>query len=248
MSPKFPHFLRCENFSTSIRNLPFFVSSPMRPELLPPNKSPNVSLKEPVGSDTTTATDRLRQVQHQFHTAVCTRDDGQCVVTGERFRVSAHNVQAAHIFPLGQEGSENAARDAGLSTLNDISNGILLSSEWHAAFDKYQWCFDADGVIHLEDVIVNIATFSAFANQKIKQHTSLIGFPPRAVLAKRWEWHQQHRQNPVTAPLSTVIQLSTNQLCEKCLNNTRNLQCDHGKCRKCCMSDGGCHLRSHNVP
>ena len=123
-----------------------------------PSMSPNSIPSEveihalSVGDESSQSASSTRgHVQDLFRKGVRARDSNTCVLSGTKLRPKTGNVQAAHI--LGAEKSLELARSqGGIFNPCDTSNGMLLESSLHSAFDSFQWCMDEFLNVHVTEV------------------------------------------------------------------------------------------------
>jgi hypothetical protein len=139
--------------------------------------SPRSSISVDHSSRASTGNSSTRgHLQTKFRDAVRQRDKLKCVVTGERVAPAANNVHAAHIVSVKSASSAAAAgaeadegRSCPVYNKYDTCNGILLAAMWHAGFDKYDWCMDSDGFIHVHPSAHEKAMYQGFFGKRARR-------------------------------------------------------------------------------
>jgi hypothetical protein len=92
------------------------------------------------GSSRSSASSRESAVQAVFANAVRIRDGAQCIVCRDP-TVNSVELQAAHIVPVSGDRA-NQWQAAGLSSVYDTRNGLVLCVSCHFFFDRGLWCID----------------------------------------------------------------------------------------------------------
>jgi hypothetical protein len=128
--------------------------------------------------------------QELFRNGVRARDNHTCVLSGKKLRPKTGNVQAAHI--LGVEKSLAMARsEAGVVNPYDTSNGMLLESSLHAAFDSFQWCMDEFLNVHVSDQ-GKADGLGEFEGRRLSLQIDKTPYPTVQMLRVRFELFKKH--------------------------------------------------------
>lgn len=158
-------------------------ASQSSPESLPSQIQTKVASDE--ASDLSECTATRGNQQAAFRKALRDRDNNACVLSDTKLVEKAGNIEAAHIF--GVEGAlKDMRRAAGVLNSYDTVNGMLLEKSLHVAFDSYQWCMDADGVVSVADDAIP-CTLARWKDKKMKLKIGESNFPTKDILQARYD-------------------------------------------------------------
>ena len=171
-----------------------------------PSMSPNSIPSEveihalSVGDESSQSASSTRgYVQDLFRKGVRARDSNTCVLSGTKLRPKTGNVQAAHI--LGVEKSLEAARsEGGVFNPYDTSNGMLLESSLHLAFDSFQWCMDEFLNVHVTEV-GKANGLGKYEGKRLNLQVGVTSYPTKQTLRVRFDLFKKivkDRQSRIT--------------------------------------------------
>lgn len=160
-------------------------ASQSSPESLPAEIQTKVASDEASELTSDVGSTRGNQ-QASFRKALRERDNNACVLSRTLLVDKAGNVEAAHIF--GVEGAlKDKRRDADvLNSYYDTVNGMLLEKSLHVAFDSYQWCMDANGVVSVADYAIP-CTLAKWKGAQLKLDIGELNFPTKSILQARYD-------------------------------------------------------------
>ena len=135
-------------------------------------------------------TGRSSQVQKKFRAGVIERDGVVCTLCG---RVQADkDLDAAHV--VRHSSSLAVMREAGLASLDDTNNGVMLcSNPCHFWFDQLHWWIDGHGLVTATDALLSDAELGSHFGRLIGRSMQL----PRTEFMPIWPsprtWAVQER-------------------------------------------------------
>lgn len=131
-----------------------WLGGPTSPDQLParPLAPPSTPLTD-AGAQSQ-ASGRSAGVQAEFRAGVLRRDGPVCVLCGKQWeQTQLQSLEAAHVI---RHGSDDAVLDAaGLSSANDVHNGIALcGTPCHFWYDLFHWWVDDAGLVRATDALL----------------------------------------------------------------------------------------------